>query len=135
ADFTPLEKLAWEHDLLGFGVSGHLMGHLRPYLQKHGYRSSREVATLAEGSRVKVAGLAVRPHRPPTRSGRIVVFLSLEDEFGLVDVTVFENVYRRYGVHIFGEAVPPLAAGGIVGRRGRAVSVTARWIVPLPRLA
>ncbi|MDI6823005.1 MAG: DNA polymerase III subunit alpha [Bacillota bacterium] len=135
ADFTPLEKLAWEHDLLGFGVSGHLMGHLRPYLQKHGYRSSREVATLAEGSRVKVAGLAVRPHRPPTRSGRIVVFLSLEDEFGLVDVTVFENVYRRYGVHIFGEAVPPLAAEGIVQRRGRAVSVTARWIVPLPRLA
>lgn len=64
-----------------------------------------------------------------------MVFLSLEDEFGLVDVTVFESVYRRYGVHIFGEAVPPLTAGGIVGRRGRAVSVTARWIIPLPRLA
>lgn len=134
ADFTPLEKLAWEHEILGFGVSGHLMGHLRPYLKERGYLSSREVADLPEGTRVKVAGLAVRPHRPPTRSGRIVVFLSLEDEFGLVDVTVFENVYRRYGVHIFGEAVPPLAAGGIVQRRGRAVSVTARWIVPLPRL-
>jgi len=134
ADFTPLEKLAWEHEILGFGVSGHLMGHLRPYLKKRGYLSSREVAELPEGMRVKVAGLAVRPHRPPTRSGRIVVFLSLEDEFGLIDVVVFENVYRRYGVHIFGEAVPPLAAGGIVQRRGRAVSVTARWIVPLPRL-
>ncbi|MEW6547057.1 MAG: DNA polymerase III subunit alpha [Bacillota bacterium] len=134
ADFTPLEKLAWEHEILGFGVSGHLMGHLRPYLQKRGYRSSREVASMPEGSRVKVAGLAVRPHRPPTKSGRIVVFLSLEDEFGLVDVTVFENVYRRYGGHIFGEAVPPLAAGGVLERRGRAVSVTARWIAPLPRL-
>ncbi|MDI6894449.1 MAG: DNA polymerase III subunit alpha [Bacillota bacterium] len=134
ADFTPLEKLAWEHEILGFGVSGHLMGHLRPYLKRRGYMSSREVAGMPEGSRVKVAGAAIRPHRPPTKSGRIVVFLSLEDEFGLVDVTVFESVYRRYGAHIFGEAVPPLAAGGVLERRGRAVSVRARWIVPLPRL-
>ncbi len=42
-----------------------------------------------------------RPTHPPARSGRTVVFFTLEDETGLYDVTVFENIYQQYGKQIF----------------------------------
>ncbi|HYG60665.1 MAG TPA: hypothetical protein VD902_21535, partial [Symbiobacteriaceae bacterium] len=73
---------------------------------------------------VKVAGVPVCPHRPPTKSGKVVVFMMLEDETGLVDVTIFEDVYQRYGHLIFTDPRPPLAALGRVERRGGHVSVT-----------
>ena len=70
-----------------------------------------------------MAGLCIRPHRPPTKSGRTVVFLTLEDETGLIDVTVFEDVYMRWGTDLF---VKPLLLFGRVEHRDGAVSVTAR---------
>ena len=73
----------------------------------------------------------VRPHRPPTRSGKTVVFLSLEDEMGLTDVTVFESIYQKYGSLIYGS--PSLLISGTVSRRGDGVSVIARSIQRLGR--
>lgn len=35
--------------------------------------------------------------RPPTKSGRPVYFLLVEDEAGLLQCTIFEKAYRRYG--------------------------------------
>jgi error-prone DNA polymerase len=34
---------------------------------------------------------------PPTSSGRTVVFFDLEDETGLLNVTCFEETYKKYG--------------------------------------
>ncbi len=79
---------------------------------------------------VGVAGIVIRPHRPPTRSGRTVVFLSLEDESGLCDITIFENVYKRYARDIF--TAPALMVWGRTSRRGEGVSVIATRIKPLP---
>ncbi|HOV43899.1 MAG TPA: hypothetical protein PLE01_08355, partial [Syntrophothermus lipocalidus] len=68
------------------------------------------------------------PHRPPTKSGRITVFMSLEDEFGLTDVTVFEDVYQRYGGLIFSPQTSPLVVEGVLQKRGNAVSVVGKRI-------
>nr|PZN44111.1 MAG: hypothetical protein DIU70_02915 [Bacillota bacterium] len=106
-------------------VGQHAMAFVRDYLREQGYFTAKEVKGLEAGAPVRVAGLVIRPHRPPTRSGRVVVFFSLEDETGLIDVTVFEDVYLRYGHLIFQEPRPPLAVFGRVERRGRGVSVTA----------
>ena len=62
-----------------------------------------------------MAGLVIRPHRPPTRSGRIIVFLTLEDEYGLIDVTVFEDVYKKYAKVLYGS--PLLLVTGEISRR------------------
>jgi len=77
---------------------------------------------------VKVAGLVIRPHRPPTRSGRTVVFFTLEDESGLLDVTVFEDIYQQYGKEIFTAAVL-LAAGHLDPRA--TPSLIARSLYPI----
>ncbi|MEW6033018.1 MAG: DNA polymerase III subunit alpha [Bacillota bacterium] len=130
-DFTAGEKMLHEYDILGFSPESHLLAYLRPRLERSGFLSSADLGRAPAGRRVRVAGLTVRPHRPPTRSGRTVVFLSLEDEKGLIDVTVFDRVYQRYGRLLFADPSPPLAVEGTVERRGRAVTVVARRIETL----
>ena len=130
-DFTLAEKIAFEYEILGTGVSGHPAEIWRPLLNRKGYKSSRELKETRPGAPVKVAGIPVRPHRPPTRSGKTVVFLSLEDETGLTDVTVFEDVYHKYGKYLFPGELIPLAVWGKLQKRGEGLSVLAKCIIPL----
>ncbi|MBX5477169.1 MAG: error-prone DNA polymerase, partial [Clostridia bacterium] len=132
-EFAPEERVVHEWQYLGIPLTAHPMAFWRDRLRRRGYLSSPEVARAAAGSRVKVAGLPVRPHRPPTRSGRIVVYVSLEDEWGLVDVVILEDLYQREGGVLFGERLPPVAVEGIVERRGRGVQVVARHVAALGR--
>ncbi|WP_041433028.1 DNA polymerase III subunit alpha [Syntrophothermus lipocalidus] len=127
-DFTEDEKYAMEFEILGLSPREHLMARFRGYLKRNGFKSSRDLAALPDGSWVKVAGVLLCPHRPPTKSGRITVFMSLEDEFGLTDVTVFEDVYQRYGGLIFSPQTSPLVVEGVLQKRGNAVSVVAKII-------
>ena len=48
------------------------------------------------GTRIRVAGLLECMQQPPTRSGRAVYFLMIEDEAGLLQTTIFRPVYERY---------------------------------------
>ncbi|MFB5085297.1 helix-hairpin-helix domain-containing protein, partial [Symbiobacterium thermophilum] len=124
ADFGAAERYLKEYELTGLMVRTHFMRFVRERLAREGYLTAQEVRQRRAGELVKVAGLPVCPHRPPTRSGKIVVFLSLEDETGLIDLTIFEDVYQRYGHLIFTDPRPPLAALGRVDRRGGHVSIT-----------
>ncbi len=126
ADFSIDEKRHMEYSLLGIDIADHFMASLRSQLRRQKILSSREIKHLPHQAAVKVCGLLFRPHRPPTRSGKITVFLSLEDEFGLTDVTVFEDVYMRFGHLIFGPQSGPLLIKGSLQRRGGGVSVMAR---------
>jgi error-prone DNA polymerase len=130
-DFTLSEKIAFEYSLMGLGVSGHPVALWREALRKAGFVGSRDLQGIQSGEYVKVGGVPVRPHRPPTRSGKTVVFLSLEDEDGLADVTCFESVYKKCGKFLFPGEIMPLGVWGQVQRRGNAASVTARTVFPL----
>lgn len=78
----------------------------------------------------KVSGVVVTCMRPPTKSGVIVVFVTLEDETGLADVVIFPKVYEKYGTVIFNS--PGLIIEGKIERLGqRGLSVIARKIIPL----
>ncbi|MGI6488079.1 MAG: DNA polymerase III subunit alpha [Syntrophomonadaceae bacterium] len=130
-DFTEEEKFYWEWEILGMNIREHFMARFRGELERQGFKSSRDLAGLPAGRWVKVAGVLFRPHRPPTRSGRVTVFMSLEDEFGLTDVTVFEQVYQRYGHLIFAPQTRPLVVEGTLQRQGNGISVIARRIANL----
>ncbi|HUW64161.1 MAG TPA: DNA polymerase III subunit alpha [Spirochaetia bacterium] len=132
-DFSPLEKHIMERRILGLDIDRHYMTFWRSHLQKGGYLTGRQLRSRPGDTWVKTAGLPVRPHRPPTRSGRTVVFFSLEDETGLTEVTLFEDIYQRYGQHLFGPRRYPLRVEGLLERRDRGVSLTARVIEPLRR--
>lgn len=124
ADFSPEQRLLLEYEALGLTTERHLMTLLEPELRRLKVTPSSQLRRMEAGRPVRVAGLLIRPHRPPTRSGRIVVFLTLEDAHGMLDVTVFENVYQRDGEAIFG-GYPVLVVDGRVTWRGKGVSVDA----------
>ncbi|OUN01537.1 MAG: hypothetical protein BAA04_07905 [Firmicutes bacterium ZCTH02-B6] len=128
-DFPPLERDLREYYALGVTVERHLMQHWRPRLRQRGVRTCAEAAQLPHRHPVTAAGLSIRPHRPPTKSGRTVVFLTLEDETGLIDITVFEDVYMRWGDDLF--VSPLLLVSGKIDRHGEGVSITAERLAPL----
>lgn len=79
------------------------------------------------GQRVKMGGLVVRPHRPPTAQG--VCFFSLEDESGMAHVAVLPDVYQRTGTAIYsGGAV---IVQGSTEKRGAGISVLAGTVTSL----
>jgi len=129
-DFSDFEKFRLECEILGVNVTCHVMAYYRDALRQVGAVTSADLLSIPSGRRVRVGGVVIRPHRPPTRSGRVVVFLSLEDEAGLADITVFEDVYQRYGNLIYSR--PALIVEGVVERRGSRPSVTAEKLWELP---
>lgn len=128
ADFTAAEKAALELEFLGFEVQAPWIAALRPNLRRAGFCMSRDFLKMPRGHWLRIAGLPIRPHRPPTRSGRRMAFFSLEDEGGIVDVTVYEAIYRRYGDRLFTRPLRPLWVLGRVERRGRLPVLMAQQI-------
>ena len=54
------------------------------------------VASMQNGEKIRYAGLVICRQRPGTAGG--VVFMTLEDETGFVNVVVWESVFQRYAV-------------------------------------
>jgi error-prone DNA polymerase len=114
-DFTPDEKWWRELDILGLAIGKHPLEFVREDLRRRGAITIAEALKPGRKPHLTVAGLVVRPHRPPTKSGRTVVFFTLEDETGILDVTVFESVYQRCGKAIFTQ--PMVTVTGRLERR------------------
>ena len=81
-----------EIDLLGMDVSKHLIEFYGDFLNSIGAIRSCDLIKERSGREVLVAGVKVALQTPPVRSGRRVMFLTLDDGFGCNDVTFFEDV-------------------------------------------
>jgi error-prone DNA polymerase len=92
ASLGPLEKVFWDHRASEHSARGHPLLHLRAELRAQGLPSAREVAKLPDGAWVSYAGLVICRQRPGTASG--VVFMTLEDETGFVNVVVWPAVFE-----------------------------------------
>ena len=88
-DFDDYERMAADYSLLQLSPDRHPMQFLRPALGE-GVASSRHLRSLPGGEQVEVAGLVVCRQRPLTARG--IVFLLLEDEFGLMNVLVSRDL-------------------------------------------
>jgi error-prone DNA polymerase len=121
------ERLAWEYELMGLAPGDHVMSLYREGLQAQRVLSSGELATRRDGERVRVAGWAVVRQRPPTAKGH--VFITLEDEEGLVNLIVRPDVYERYRDAL--RNTPLLWVEGRLQREGHAISVLVYRAGPL----
>jgi error-prone DNA polymerase len=89
------ETMEWE--ALSLNVFRHPLSPYRAALRDLGVTPSSEILELPHGTRARAAGLLEILQRPPTKSGRPVYFLLIEDEAGLFQATIFEGVYKRDG--------------------------------------
>ncbi len=87
------EDLFNDYATLGTTLGPHPLTLLRNGLKARRCQSSRELATIEHGRLVSVAGLVIGRQRPQTASG--VIFVTLEDEFGIVNVVVWRDLAER----------------------------------------
>ena len=77
----------------GLTLGAHPVSLVRRQLQQRRYRKSADVAALPHGRNTRFAGLVLLRQRPQTASG--VTFMTLEDEAGMVNVVVWQQVAER----------------------------------------
>jgi error-prone DNA polymerase len=90
---TPLEHTRF--DLWGLGLTTNLqpIAHFRAKLDSHGVISAKRLRAMPNHLVCKVGGMVITRQRPGTAKG--FVFLTLEDETGLVNVIVNPQIYER----------------------------------------
>ncbi|WP_458069775.1 error-prone DNA polymerase [Rhodanobacter sp. BL-MT-08] len=90
---TASENMRADYLLTGTTLGQHPLAFLRPELQRRRYRDSSELGAIPNGRHIRVAGMVTLRQRPQTASG--VIFLTLEDEYGLTNVVVWTTVSER----------------------------------------
>jgi error-prone DNA polymerase len=72
--------------------TAHPLTPIRALMRRAGIITAADLRRTPSGRRVKVSGRVILVHTPPTRSGQRVMFVTLEDETGLMDVVIFPRV-------------------------------------------
>lgn len=127
-DLTPEERLSAELGVLSMDASRNLMDDHREFLEELGVVTARRLREVRHGETVLVAGAKAATQTPPVRSGRRVVFSTLDDGTGLVDLAFFDDSHEACAHTVFHSWL--LLVRGVVQRRGpRSFSVvgSAAW--------
>jgi error-prone DNA polymerase len=90
---TEGEDIVADCGSLGLILRRHPLALLRPALTHLSFQSAREVVGLTLGRSAHAAGLVITRQRPGTATG--VVFLTLEDETGPLNVIVWKSLFER----------------------------------------
>ena len=118
------EKVAVEMQLLGMDITEHVLEKYRPMLDELGVVYASELSKIRNKTNVLVAGVRVATQTPPMRSGKRVVFVSLDDGSGCSDATFFEDAQNRCSHLLFNTKL--MLIGGQVRRTGvKGVSIMA----------
>jgi len=87
---TEGEGIVADYRALGFTLARHPLALLRGRLAGDGWRTAAEVASLPDGAPVVTGGIVVTRQRPGSAGG--VIFVTLEDETGTVNLVVWSRV-------------------------------------------
>ena len=113
----PGEEIVEDYASLRLSLKGHPMTMLRDALASAGICKASDLPNLKDGDRVTHAGLAIVRQRPGTASG--VVFITLEDEAGIVNLVVWSKVMEKFRREIMTATVL-----GVTGKLQREDGVT-----------
>lgn len=118
------EEIAIQLELTGMDVSGHQLDEFAPMLEEMGAIRANELVNLRGNTEVLVAGVRVATQTPPMRSGKRVVFITLDDGTGCSDITFFDEAQQRCSHLLFHDNL--LLIAGKTRRTGaRGVSILA----------
>jgi error-prone DNA polymerase len=118
-DMTEPERIAADYAGSGLTLGRHPMALLRAGLAKQGVTRATDLARLADGDDVRVAGSVIVRQRPGTAKG--VVFLTLEDETGLANLIVTPLLFRRLRLPLVAE--PYLLAEGVLQKQDGVIAI------------
>jgi error-prone DNA polymerase len=111
-------------------IKKHPLELVRDHLNALRIITAAQIAAAPDGRWVKVAGLVLIRQRPGTASG--VVFETLEDETGVVNLIIRPDIFERYRPAARHAGL--LQADGYVQRQGQVVLIMAKRLFDLSHL-
>jgi error-prone DNA polymerase len=123
---TELERLGDSYAILSLDARRQVVGLFRPALERLGAVTNAALADRRPG-RVRIGGLVVTRQHPMTAKG--TVFLALEDETGMANVTLWPDAWARLRGVVRRNAL--LVVDGSLQRESSVVNVVAHEIRPL----
>ncbi len=120
---TAVELTEADYRMTGISLAGHPMSHVRSVLEPNGVRSAHDLLTHGrDGETIATAGLVICRQRPGTAKG--FVFLTLEDETGLINVVVTPRRFEEQALLI--SRTPLLLVRGVLQVEQTVVNVRAK---------
>jgi len=122
---TEGEHLVADYASLGLTLGRHPLALLRDRLKRKRLATAAEIRAMPHGRSARAAGIVTGRQRPDTASG--VVFVTLEDETGHLNVVVWRSLSERQRRELLGSRL--MAVHGVVEREGEVVHLVARHLV------
>ncbi len=125
---TDAERVDAELQILGLDVTRHVVDFHADLLDRLAVTRSRDLLRCRTRATVFVAGVVIVNQTPPVRSGRRVIFTTLDDATGPIDVAFFDDVQHACATTVF--TADMLLVRGITrrtGPRGISIRATACW--------
>lgn len=88
------ENVEADYATQGYSLESHPVALIRSELRRRRLSDSRAIRGQDHGAPARVAGLVTVRQRPPEAGG--VTFVTLEDEYGQINLVVWERVALRY---------------------------------------
>jgi error-prone DNA polymerase len=121
------ERLWADYRGTGLTVGRHPMAHRRAEMDAMGVTRAADLTRVRDGRIVRIAGSVIVRQRPGTANG--FVFLSMEDETGIMNAIVTPDTFDRYKFAVLGE--PFLLIDGVLQNLDGVISVKAAKIAGL----
>jgi error-prone DNA polymerase len=119
------EDIVADYASLGLTLGRHPLALIRSHLEKRRVVTAKNMNALPHGTAARTAGLVTCRQRPDTASG--VIFVTLEDETGNVNVVVWRRLSERQKTELLGARL--LAVHGVIERDGDVVHLVARRLL------
>jgi error-prone DNA polymerase len=122
------EKVQHEVERLGMDITHHMIEFYGEFLNAIGAVRSSELLKQRSRTSILVAGVKVTLQTPPVRSGKRVIFLTLDDGYGCSDATFFPDAQTDYASTLY-NAQLLLVRGEVrrTGARGVSLRADAAW--------
>jgi error-prone DNA polymerase len=124
------QNLVADFQSLGLTLGRHPVALLRTRLKTLRMATAAEIRRCRHGEHVRAAGIVINRQRPSTASG--VVFMTLEDETGHINVVVWPWVVERQRREVVGSRM--VGIYGTIEREGEVVHLVVGRIIDLSHL-
>jgi len=91
---TAAQAIGWDYASSGLSASAHLLEQFRSALREQRFQAAAVVNALQQPRSIRYAGLVICRQMPGNAKG--VLFLTMEDETGMVNIVVWKKVWDRF---------------------------------------
>ena len=116
-ELSAAERVEAELEILGIDISEHVISFYEKILGALGVVRARNLHRCRSGASVLVAGVKTSTQTPAVKSGQRIIFATLDDATGPVNLAFFESVQERCAARVFGSWL--LLVRGRVRRPGQ----------------